>query len=81
MGYCGSQEKEIKEGSSLKMKGSPSKLLEVKIVILGEPNVGKSSITLRYCKSQFNETYSSTIGGAFLQKQVTVGEKDQRSLH
>jgi small GTP-binding protein len=36
-----------------------------KIVLLGEPSVGKSSVALRVSKDKYNENYESTIGAAF----------------
>ena len=36
-----------------------------KIVLLGEPSVGKSSVALRVAKDKYNENYESTIGAAF----------------
>ena len=43
---------------------------EVKVVILGDANVGKTSITMQYCKNVFQNSYIATIGAAFLQKRV-----------
>ena len=37
---------------------------EIKICLLGDINVGKTSIASRFCKNSFNENYINTIGGA-----------------
>ncbi len=39
------------------------KLLQFKLVLLGESAVGKSSLVLRFVKGQFHEYQESTIGG------------------
>ncbi len=41
---------------------------DIKIVILGDMNVGKTSLLHRYAERSFKETLS-TIGGAFFLKQ------------
>lgn len=41
---------------------------DIKIVILGDMNVGKTSLLHRYTERSFKET-TSTIGGAFFMKQ------------
>ena len=38
--------------------------------MLGETGVGKSSITLRFVRDQFVEDAQSTIGAAFVTKNV-----------
>ncbi len=46
--------------------GGP-RILEAKVVLLGDSGVGKSSIAQRYCKNIFSESHDVTIGGAYLQ--------------
>lgn len=41
---------------------------DIKVVILGDMNVGKTSLLHRYIERSFKETLS-TIGGAFFLKQ------------
>ena len=43
------------------------RIIEAKIVLLGDSGVGKSSIAQRYCKNSFSESYDVTIGGAYMQ--------------
>jgi Ras-related protein Rab-5C len=40
-----------------------NKILQFKLVLLGESAVGKSSLVLRFVKGQFHEYQESTIGG------------------
>ena len=47
----------------------------LKLVILGEGRVGKTSILLQYFKKQFNEGEVSTINPAFYEKTVNSGGK------
>eukprot|EP01100_Stratorugosa_tubuloviscum_P013555 TRINITY_DN6851_c0_g1_i1.p1 TRINITY_DN6851_c0_g1~~TRINITY_DN6851_c0_g1_i1.p1 ORF type:complete len:201 (+),score=106.55 TRINITY_DN6851_c0_g1_i1:26-628(+) len=44
-----------------------------KLVLLGEADVGKSSLVLRFVKDRFNERHETTIGAAFLAKRVQIG--------
>ncbi|VDL99317.1 unnamed protein product [Schistocephalus solidus] len=45
-----------------------------KLVLLGESAVGKSSIVLRFVKSQFYEYQEATIGAAYLTQSLVVGD-------
>ena len=49
-------------GSSL----NSQKVIDAKVVLLGDSGVGKSSIAQRYCKDCFSESHDVTIGGAYL---------------
>jgi len=50
------------------------KLVQFKLVLLGESAVGKSSLVLRFVKGQFHEYQESTIGAAFLTQTVVVDD-------
>ncbi|ELP87450.1 hypothetical protein EIN_097170 [Entamoeba invadens IP1] len=45
-----------------------------KILIIGEPSVGKTAIMERYCEGIFHEELISTIGVDFNSKLVKVGD-------
>ena len=47
----------------------------LKLVILGEGRVGKTSILLKYFKKTFNEKETSTINPAFYEKKVNLNGK------
>ena len=47
---------------------------EVKVVMVGESNVGKSSLTLRFVSNHFKENSHATIGASFLSKSIFVKE-------
>ena len=49
-----------------------SKVIDAKVVLLGDSGVGKSSIAQRYCKNIFSESHDVTIGGAYLQQTVSL---------
>jgi hypothetical protein len=55
-------------------RGGNPKLLQFKLVLLGESAVGKSSLVLRFVKGQFNEYQESTIGAAFLTQTVVLDD-------
>jgi len=75
-----------KEESTLRIKSTPkeeekTKILEAKIVLLGDVNVGKTSIASRYCKNSFNEHHINTIGGAYQQQKVVLNNGAMIKLH
>ena len=53
-------------------------ILEVKIVLLGEAAVGKSSLINRYCKDTYSDSYKITIGGAYLKQELKL--KDGKTI-
>lgn len=48
------------------------KVQNVKLVLLGDQGVGKSSIALRFVRGEFTENSEATIGAAFLTQTVNV---------
>lgn len=54
---------------------SASTQTPVKLVLLGEAAVGKSSLVLRFVSNDFQENKEPTIGAAFLTQRCTIGEK------
>ena len=52
-----------------------SKILNLKLVFLGEGGVGKSSIALRFVNGEFNKNMGSTIGAAFLTKTLELDDE------
>ena len=63
---------QIKIRSQTTAEKDQSKPIEAKIVLLGDQNVGKSSIAQRYCKNLFTGQHVATIGGAYLQQKVIL---------
>ena len=61
-----SESKKINKTPELNIKkgGEPkkneSKEFEIKICLLGDVSVGKTSIASRFCKNSFNENYINT---------------------
>lgn len=49
-------------------------LLDVKIVVLGAKNVGKTSLIQRYCNDVFTDKTKSTIGAGFYTHSTTVSD-------
>ncbi|XP_060595033.1 ras-related protein Rab-22A-like [Ruditapes philippinarum] len=45
---------------------------EVKLCLLGDSGVGKSSIVLRFVRDQYKENLESTIGASFMTKRIIV---------
>ena len=42
----------------------------IKVVVVGNGAVGKSSMIQRYCKGLFTKDYKKTIGVDFLERQI-----------
>ena len=57
------------------------KEFEIKICLLGNLYVGKTSIASRYCKNSFTENYMNTIGGAYQQQNVVLNNGTKIKLH
>lgn len=47
----------------------------IKLVLLGEAAVGKSSLVIRFVSNDFQESKEPTIGAAFLTQKCTIGER------
>lgn len=47
-------------------------LTALKLLIIGESNVGKSSMILRFTEGEFHENMQSTVGMDYKTKQITV---------
>lgn len=50
--------------------------IEVKVCIIGESDVGKTSLSMRYCQGEFSENSTPTIGASFLQHRVSKDGMD-----
>lgn len=58
-----------------------NKPIEAKVVLLGDTNVGKSSISTRFCKNKFTGQYVVTIGGAYLQQKLIINNGATIKFH
>jgi len=54
--------------------------ISVKVVIVGNGAVGKSSMIQRYCRGTFTKSYKKTIGVDFLEKQLRIHGEDVRLM-
>ena len=45
---------------------------KLKIILLGETSVGKSSIIKRYSDNKFEDIFISTIGVDLIEKEITI---------
>ncbi|XP_064607013.1 ras-related protein Rab-23-like [Liolophura sinensis] len=52
----------------------------IKVVVVGNGAVGKSSMIQRYCKGIFTSEYKKTIGVDFLERQIEVNAEDVRLM-
>jgi Ras-related protein Rab-22 len=56
----------------MSIEGKPR---EVKVVLLGDTGVGKSSLVLRFVTNNFKPYSESTIGASFMSKMIMVQGK------
>ena len=63
------------------LKKQKSKEFEIKICLLGDVNMGKSSIGSRFYKNSFNENYINTIDGAYQQQNITLNNSVKIKFH
>jgi len=54
---------------------SPRKKVLLKVIILGDSGVGKTSLMNQYVNKKFSAQYKATIGADFLTKEVTVDDR------
>lgn len=52
----------------------------LKVVIVGNGGVGKSSMIQRYCKGTFTKDYKKTIGVDFLERQIELDGEEVRLM-
>ncbi|KAJ2679163.1 Vacuolar protein sorting-associated protein 21 [Coemansia spiralis] len=53
---------------------APAKPIQIKVVLLGDAAVGKSSLVLRFVNDEFQENKEPTIGAAFLTQKVRLDD-------
>ncbi|KAK4057597.1 Vacuolar protein sorting-associated protein 21 [Microbotryomycetes sp. JL221] len=56
-------------------ESAPARPVQVKLVLLGESAVGKSSVVLRFCQNDFQANKEPTIGAAFLTQRCRLEDK------
>ena len=83
MGCSNKKNTPSSKGPDLKVTpvSQQKKTIETKIVLLGDQNVGKSSIAQRYCKNIFSDKHVATIGGAYFQQKVQIKGGNSLLLH
>lgn len=47
----------------------------LKVIILGDSGVGKTSLMNQYVNKRFSNQYKATIGADFLTKDVMIGDR------
>ena len=55
-----------------------SKIPEIKMILLGESGVGKTSIIKRYLEDQFDKNETSTLSMSYVGKTVNIDNKEVR---
>jgi len=55
---------------------STKKAVLLKVLLLGESNVGKTSIFQRYVRNDYEEGYKATIGADFFSKEIILEDRE-----
>jgi GTPase SAR1 family protein len=71
-GQTGNRSSSAPRGTERSRRARGGGMIEAKIILLGDSAVGKSSIALRFCQDRFDEVHDVTIGGAYLQKIISI---------
>ena len=58
------------------MSYSSKKKNTLKVVIIGDSGVGKTSVLQRYMSGKFSAQHRATVGADFLSKNITLGAKN-----
>ena len=68
------QKKKKRFGLKIAGKNNPSKskTIQIKIVLLGDTGVGKSSLATRFNQDKFLSLHEVTIGGAYFQQEIIL---------
>ena len=53
----------------------------LKVIILGDSGVGKTSLMNQYVNKKFSNQYKATIGADFLTKEVSIQDKLKKPYH
>ena len=82
---CGSKEKNQKSSEKAQLTKSPqvgyssnSLARGLKIVLLGETEVGKSSLAQKYCQDKFFGEYLCTVGAAYFEQYICIDDEKVR---
>merc|ERR1712130_265387 len=62
-------------GYQLELNMSGRKKVLLKVIILGDSGVGKTSLMNQYVNKKFSNQYEATIGADFLTKEVQVDDR------
>ena len=85
MGNIGGKKREKKEPAASMSKSieekKKGKLYEIKVIILGDAGVGKTSLFQKYCENKYEDKYIINIGGAYRQKEEKLENGDILKLH
>lgn len=54
--------------------------IEMKVLIVGNGAVGKSSMIQRYCKGVYTDDYKKTIGVDFLERKISLMDEELRLM-
>ena len=64
----------------MKQRLSQGKKYQLKVVVVGDPAVGKTSIIRRFADDQFDEDYKHTIGADFNVKVIEYPESKENAV-
>jgi len=72
----GKTKKEEKDKDDLLEKRKKKKKVTVKVGMVGDSQIGKTSLMVKYVEGNFNEDYIQTLGVNFMQKTISLKNAD-----
>ena len=78
---CAVSKGDDSQGPKLNFKDDSFVTRGLKVVLLGDSGVGKSSICQRYINDTINDTYDVTLGASYFLKEVTLENGREVRLH
>ncbi|XP_076089325.1 uncharacterized protein LOC143059672 [Mytilus galloprovincialis] len=57
------------------MNGNGTSQLKLKVVLVGDAAVGKTSLSVRFTEDKFGDNYRYTIGGSYCTRSLYVANK------
>jgi Ras-related protein Rab-23 len=54
--------------------------VSMKVVVVGNGNVGKSSMIKRFCKKEYLQNYKKTIGVEYLERELQIQGESVRIM-
>lgn len=66
----------VAQSSQQIVNTNPNHMKTYKIIVVGDSNVGKTSLTYRFCEGKFLDSPEATIGVDFRERTINIEGED-----